>query len=256
MTEASLHPSADGKGRTIWEIITGQNKKDMTPLELQYHNPLGAKVGCTLTFANRPEYAGVYFVIEKIVVYKTTIRNKDFFMTDYCCKGNARDWDKPERVRLRLIPDEDSMNELGHQCQLLKVYADFDYDKEFEEYVQANGGHLPEWDAEDEVTFKVNYEHYEDEVAMEQPWRYWRVDDVVDPYEARATTLADDDGSGTIEDDELEHASVTYWDFHRTAIDEEGEEITEFFNVERDDETGYFYMLKGTPIHARSITLI
>jgi len=250
----NLHPSANGRGRTLWEILTGQNKKDLTPLELQYHNPLKAKIGCTIQFENVLEYSGVNFVIEAVVVYKTTIRGKDYYQTDYCCKGNALDWDRPRRVRLRLIPDEDIANQLGHQCQLLKHYAEFEYDEGFETLAMNNGDHDPKWDEEGEVTFKINYD--DDDNEMEEPWRYWRVEDAVDPYESRVTTLADDDGDNVVEEHELEHHSVSYWDFHRTVVDEDGNESTEYLVVERDDESRYFTLLKGGPIHARSITVI
>ena len=251
MTE--LHPSADGRGRTLWEIMTGKNKKDLTPLELQYHNPLEAKVGCTVQFTTIPEYQGVNFVIEGIHVYKTTVRGKDFYHTDYCCKGNARDWDKPRRVRLRLTPDEDSMNQLGHSFQLLKLYAEFEWDESFEQMCLENGDHNPDWDDEGEVTFKVNYD--DDDNEMDEPWRYWRVDEAVDPYQARVTSLTDDDGSGTIEDDELEHNDTTYWDFSRIVVKDDEEE-TEVLWIEKDVDTNYFTLLRGTPVHPNSVTII
>ena len=41
--------SANGRGRTLFEILTGRNKKDPRPVEFQHHNPLKARVGGFVT---------------------------------------------------------------------------------------------------------------------------------------------------------------------------------------------------------------
>ena len=41
--------SADGKGRTLFEMLVGRNKRDMTAQELQVYNPLQAKVGWSVS---------------------------------------------------------------------------------------------------------------------------------------------------------------------------------------------------------------
>lgn len=229
-------PSANGRGRTLFEILTGRNQRDMRPLELQYHNPLEAKVGCTVAFEHEPEIAGINFVIEGISVYKTKVRSENFFNTDYHLKGVSLDQDAPVRLRLRLIADENVENQLGHRVQLLHLYHQMEYDKAFHKDVLGDPS----------GEFHVNQD--DEGKDLEEPRKYWRVEDVLDPYNARLTVLRDVDGDGTIEDEELEHRDVVYWDYSRLTDDAAGNEITEFLTIEMDKETGYFKFLRGTEV--------
>ena len=240
-------PSADGRGRTLLEILTGRNQKDMKPLEFQYHNPLEAKVGCTVSFDHEPEIEGINFVIEKISVYKTEILGKEYFHTDYHLKGTSLDTDGYIRFRLRLIPDEDSTDDLGHRIQLLHLYEEMQWDQGLYEMLCENGDYSSDYDAEGEVSFKVNYDDEGNE--LDHPRQYWRVGgQELDPYRAKVTVLSDVDGDGTIEDDELEHFPVTYWEFSRLTDDDGGNEITEYLTVDMDDGTRFFTFLRGTDI--------
>lgn len=238
--------SANGKGRTLFEILTGRNKKDMRPLEFQYHNPLEAKVGCTVSFDHEPDIDGINFVIEKISVYKTTINRKDFYHTDYHLKGISLDHDTPVRMRMRLIPDENVINDLGHKVQLLYLYHEMPYDEGFRNN-----------DLEDESgQFYVN--QADDGKTLEEPRKYWRVGQTdhclrPDPYKSRCTVLADIDGDGTIEDDELEHYNSTYWEFSRMTDYDAGQEYEEFLTIEMNDKTGFFTFLRGSEVQAAQI---
>lgn len=237
-------PPSKEKGRTLWEILTGRNKRDLTPLELQYHNPLGARVGNTVSFEHEPEISGINFVIEKLSVYETRIKSRKFFHTDYHLKGLALGMDKPLRFRLRLVPDEDETNKLGSKVQLLQLYDEMEWDEGFHNGVLCN----------DSGEFHVNYDDEGRELAEAR--KYWRVEDVLDPYNARVTVLCDLDGNGTIEDDELERLNVTYWDYHRMTKDENQQEKLEFLTIEMDDKTRYFTFLRGTEVAAFQIVVI
>jgi hypothetical protein len=237
--------SANGRGRTLYEILMGLNKRDMRPLELQYHNPLGAKVGCTVAFEHEPEIAGINFVVESISVYKTMIRSKAFFHTDYHLKGVSLDSTAPVRLRLRLIADENVENGLGHRVQLLYLYDKCEYNKELHEVVLADpSGEF--WVQKDD-----------DGNDLAKPRQYWRVEDVLDPYNARLTVLKDVDGDGTIEDEELEHKDVVYWDYSRlTENPLTGTvDLTEFLTVEMDKKDGYFIFLRGTEVLPSQISV-
>jgi len=238
--------SADGRGRTLFEILTGRNKKDMRPLEFQYHNPLEAKVGCTISFDHEPEISGINFVIEKISVYKTTIDRKDFYHTDYHLKGISLDHNKPVRMRLRLIPDENVIDQLGHKVQLMYLYDEVPYDEGLHKTVLADPS----------GEFWVNYDDEGNE--LQEPRTYWRVGSnehcpCPDPYSARCTILSDVDGDGTVEDDELEHYSTTYWEFSRMTDDQNGQEFEEFLTVEMNDDSGFFTFLRGSEVKPSQI---
>jgi hypothetical protein len=229
------------RGRTLFDILTGRNQRDMRPLELQYHNPLEAKVGCTVAFEHEPEISGINFVIEKISVYKTTVGSKDFFHTDYHLKGISVDHDSTVRLRLRLISDEKSEN--GQRIQLLYLYDQFEFDKDFHDN---NLG---------DPTGELHVTQDDEGNDLDEPRKYWRVEDVLDPYKSRLTILRDIDGNGTIEDEELEHKDVTYWDYSRNTDDSAGNEITEYLTVEMDTKTGYFDFLRGTDVLSSQISV-
>lgn len=260
--------SADGKGRSLFDILTGRNQQDMTPLELQYHNPLDAKIGCTVCIDHEEDMSGINFVIEKISVYETEIDREKFYHTDYHLKGTNLDTDGYIRMRLRLIPDEDVTDEMGQRIQLLYLYDEKGWDEDLYDMLCNNGDYDPTerlvvhddgteemapYDEEGETSYKDRFDNEGNE--LEELRQYWRVDSASDPYNSNCTLLEDLDGDGTIEDDELERFPITSWDFIRLTDDENDQEITEYLTVEMDDDTRYFTFLRGTDIKPFQITV-
>jgi hypothetical protein len=231
------------KGRTLFEILTGRNKRDMTPLELQYHNPLGAKVGNTISFDHQPDIGGINFYVERISVYETRVVGKKFYHTDYHLKGLSLGMEKPLRFRLRLIADSDSVNPLGCNIQLLSLYDEMEWDEGFYAVVNNPSGE-----------FHVNHDDFGDELEVART--YWRIEDVVDPYHSRTTILKDDDEDGSVNEDELERINVIYWDFSRETEDHNDQKITEFLTIEMNEKTKFFTFLRGTEVDASQITVI
>lgn len=238
--------SADGQGRTLLEILTGKNKRDMTPLELQYHNPLEAKIGCTISFGHDPDMAGINFVIEKISVYETKVGRNKFYHTDYHLKGISLDVENYIRMRLRVTPDDNVANELGCKVQLLYLYDESSWDEGLFECVNDPSGE-----------FHVNYDDEGNELADDCVRKYWRPEvgglPVTDPYHAQETVLEDKDGDATVDEDELEHFQVTYWDFSRGTQDENAQAYIEALHIEMDDEERYFTFLRGQEIPSSEV---
>jgi hypothetical protein len=254
-------PSKDGKGRTLWDILTGQNKRDMTPLELQYHNPLKAKVGCTVTIDHDEQCAGVNFVIDRLSVYETRVQERKFHHTDYHLKGVTLDRDRPLRLRLRLIPDEDETNALRHKILLMNLYDERGWESTAEErenrwygdkefgafFVESILGH-------EQGIFDVTQD--DEGKPLTENRRYWRVEDVLDPYSARVTTMTDSDGSGKIDDNELAYSDVTYWDYHRETQDPKtAVQFIEYLTVEMNERTRYFTFLRGRAVGAFQVSV-
>lgn len=235
--------SAKSKGKTIWEIISEKFNRDITPLEFQYHNPLSAKVGNTMSFSNLPEYEGINFVIEKISVPETRIGDKKFYHTDYILKGISLDMDYPLRIRLRVIPDENSFNKLGCRLQLLKVCDEFEFDEGFYSVV-----------TDPCKEFSINQDDQGNE--LELPLIYRRVEDVADPYHARVTVLCDKDNDGTVDKEELDRYNITYWDYHRQYIDQDSQTKVDFLNVEMNDKSRYFTLMRGFEVDPSQIMVI
>ncbi len=236
--------SADGQGRTIWDIITGRNKRDLTPLELQYHNPLEVRVGQTIRLQHEPGLSGINFNVEKMAVYETKVGRDKYYHTDYFLRGVTIGMEKPLRFRLRLTPDEDDTSELRCKVQVLHLYDEMEWNQEFYDNVLRSPSN----------DFLVNYDDEGNELPEEAVRQYCRCNTpdgcqhALDPYKARLTILRDVDGDGTIEDDELERFDITYWDYSRMTDNEGGVEVEEFLTIEKDDESGYFTFLRGTEV--------
>lgn len=218
----------------------------MTPLELQYHNPLEAKVGCTISFDHDPDMEGINFVIEKISVYETTVDRKKFYHTDYHLRGISLDVDNYIRLRLRVTPDENETNTLGCKVQLLHLYDECSWDGDLYGCLNDPLGQ-----------FWVNQDDEGNDLDESCRRVYWRPEVhnryIIGPYRACETVLEDKDGDATITEDELEHFKVQYWDFKRTTEDEGGQQFIEDLCVEMDDEHQNFTFLRGTAIPSQSV---
>lgn len=236
--------SNEKKGSTIYEILMNRFRTKK-PLELQYYNPLQAKVGCTVSFSCDPEIDGINFVIEKIGVCNHNHSNyKDVVHVDYYLRGVTINQDKPMRFRLRLLPDDDQTNELKCKIMLLKLFDQMEWDETFYESTLCN----------ESGEFDINYD--EQGQALTEPNRYWRIDDVKTPYEAKVVLLADKDQDGTVESQELEYHNIKYWDYHRDTVDFNNNAFREFLIVEMNQKSHFFQFLKGKELNAFQVTVI
>lgn len=241
-----MSQSANGRGRTLFERLTGANKKDARPLELQYHNPIGARVGSTVAFEQEQDISSINFVVEALSVYQTKIQAASFYHSDYHLKGISLEQTAPVKFRLRLIADENVPDQLGHRVQLLRLIAEKEFDEKFCNDVL---GHAEGIISSSKVGNGYQFFIEDPDAPVEGSSKYWRVEDVLDPYNARVTILRDTDGNGTIEDDELEKREVIYWDYSRLTNDPlSGQELTEFLTVEMDKATKYFKFFCGKEV--------
>jgi hypothetical protein len=148
------------------------------------------------------------------------------------------------RLRLRLIPDQDINNKIGCKVLFLHHYDEMEWNEEFYDNVLNNEYGI----------FDVNYDDEGNELAEAR--RYWRVEDILDPYKARVAILSDKDGDGTIEDKEFECYDFTYWDYWRDTTDVNGQSLREYLMVEMKNKTRYFTFLRGEEIAAYQVTMI
>lgn len=248
--------SANGKGRTLFEILTGRNKRDTRPMELRFFNPLSAKVGQHISIEHEPELKNINFEVDKISVYETLITSSEVIHRFYHCDLHLRglslrkisnpyygtqDENGLLRFRLRLIKDDDETNKLGCKVQLLHLYYEQEHDESLLQVLQNQEFHVNQDDLGNE---------------LEVPRIYWRVEGVPDPYKAKVTVLADKNRDGTIEENELERHDFTYWDFARDTEDEYKVPYREFLTVEMKDKTGYLIFLRGTEVNPSQLLLL
>jgi hypothetical protein len=235
--------SADGKGRTLWQILTGSNKKVIGPTEFEYHNPLKAKIGVSVSISSDLELTGINFFVDRIDVYQTEIGNKKFFSTDYSLRGVLLGADKPIRLRLRAIPNDDV--EGGFEFRMYKLYYEMGYDQHFHEKILGDPS----------GEFWVN--EADDGTPLAEKWVYWRKNDAKDAYGATVTSMKDENRDGKVSEDELTHRQVWYWDYSRMTTDVQTSiQFEEFLDIEMDDQTRYFTFYRGRTIEPFQVSMI
>lgn len=232
------------EGRTLWQMLKDRKKGPPKALELQFRNPLAAKVGQHVSFTDNPTFEGIDFRIDSIAVYDTKVGPNKFWHTDYNLRGLSIHESRPVRVKLRLIEDEDEVNELGCKVQVLYLYDQMEWDEEFHDAVLGS----------ESGQFWVNVD--DDGQPLDEPRTYWRVDDVLDAYRAEVTTLKDEDKDGTVEQEELKHDGMTYWDYWREIESESGRKHLEYLTVEMDDRTRYFTFFRGREVGSHQIFVL
>lgn len=225
------------------DIILGRNKKPEGPVELQHYNPLGCRVGQSVSFQNDLTLSGINFFVEGISVYETKIGAKKFYHTDYWLRGVTMETPQPIRLHLRVIPNADTMGGFDFQCLWPKDESGWD------------DGLFNALNDESHV-FQV----HEDDAgnSLEDPWSFQRIDGAVDPYKASLTVLRDKNGDGKVDENEAEKSSVSYWDYSRDdALDlETNQTFREFLYVDMNNDTRYFTIYRGRAVEPSQVMVI
>lgn len=218
-------------GKTLWEMLKAKAKG---PIELQITNPLKLKVGTNVR-VDSIDLKDLVFSVKRVLEYKRDIGGQSHFFTDYDLL--ARPFGSDEvKLRLRLNPMEspDPASGLTHNVVLLRSYEEMAYDKGLHDVLKD--------------TTKL-FEVLEDGVCTE---RYYRINDVQDPYGADVTVLKE----GDTDLDALEKYSVSYWDYWRETTDEAGTKFNQFLFVEMDNDSGYFWMWRGEETIPENVSVI
>lgn len=220
---------------TLWEILT-KRKKEQKSLEMTVYNPLQAKVGCVLN-VNEPNYTGKNFIVQGIRVYERKINDDQFNFVDYESVARLVNEDD-QRIKIRLNPN-DSGTELGCDIIVLTKYDEMSYDEEF---------------------FKNVLNSESGDITLnEENSTFWRINDVLTAYKAKTIYLADKDGNGIVEENELKKEDIRYWDYWRETADIEndveiGPKYIEFLFIEMD-KNGYFTFWRGKKVDAGNVVL-
>lgn len=215
---------------TLWQILTAE-KKEEQPLEMKYNNPLKLKVGANMLI-NEPEYIGQNFTVRDITAYDRRIGQEHHKFTDYGLHGKRLKQDDVN-IKIRLMPSQDNYSELGHDLLILTLFDRFEYNEDFHENVLTDES--KQLNADDETYFRIN--------------------DVLEHYEARVVNLADKDGDGVVEQEELTKKRIHYWDYWRET-EVEGIKTVEFLFVEMNNDNGYFELYKGIMANANNLVCL
>lgn len=223
-------PSQDGRGRTLFEILTGRNKRDMTPQETRIDNPLDARIGTIVIFQHEPELASVSFLVEAIWSWQVAVGDRSFPHTDYLLRASVPGRSEPLRYTLRCLPRPDDPADVGSQAQLLQTAMEFGW-----EFAQENN--LLAVLADPQGVFRILQDEQGHPLAEPDQPTYWRVEDVRDPYRCSVTILQDQDADGSVQADETERRDYLLWDYSRlTPLPGTDHQTLEFLNVEEEFE--------------------
>jgi hypothetical protein len=229
-------------GKTAFEILLDRFYKKKS-LELQYHNPLGMKIGCSVNINDDLDYQDINFFLDGIEVWETICGDKKFYHTDYLLKGNALRLSSPLRLTLRLLPDENVNNKLGHSARLYRYYDELCRDDSFQAAL------------DDPEGFKINYDYEGNE--LETPFVFFREGGVTAPYQCNVSYLKDIDGNGSVDINEVEKTERQLWDFARLCPSKSGgEDEKEYLDIQMLTKTEYIMMYIGKDILTSSVGVI
>jgi hypothetical protein len=223
------------KGKTLWEMLTG---KFIGPTELKYYNPLKARIGNAVQI-NEIDWKDNSFFLKEIREYKRRAGGQQFLSVDYillCRPLHGEDiW-----VRLRLNPVDDPTRVAGltHNVLLLRLDDELAYDEGLHNVVRDS---------------TKKFQVLENGQVAEE---YWRINDVGDSYTAKVAVLRDVNNDGTVDEDEVDHIEIEYWDYWREIKDIAGQPLTQYLFVEMNKDNGWFQIWKGQEIDPAKVMVM
>lgn len=225
------------KGKTLYEMLKTRLAASQ---ETKIDNPLKVRIGGVMTI-NSIDYDGLVFNVQTITEYRRSGASlglrKDLTFTDYDLL--ARPYGKDDvRVKVRLMPTEGKVAETSHNVLVLKVYDELPYNEGLHGVVKAGT--------------KV-FDCFNDGVLTA---KYFRINDLNDPYTATLKVLKDEDGNGKVDEDEVATRTLEYWDYWREIKDEAGQAFNDYCFVEMDTETGYFQIWTGSEVDSSRVAVL
>src|SRR5262245_14321283 len=107
-----------GPGKTLWEMFMERLEG---PVELQFYNPLKAKIGSGMTI-DEVELRDLNFFLKEIREYRRTIDGRQFVFVDYVLLARPLNGgDVWRRLRLSPVDDPTRVAGLSHTALLLDL---------------------------------------------------------------------------------------------------------------------------------------
>lgn len=223
------------KGKTLWEMLMA---KLHGPVELDYYNPLKAKIGSSVMI-NEIELRENNFFIKEIRQYERTIERKRFLFVDYVLLARPLHGEEIWlRLRLNPVDDPDAAAGLTHTALLLRLYDEMAYNEDLYKVVT-------------DTTKK--FEVLENGQVTEE---YWRINDVATSYKAKLCVLKDENKDGQVDQDEVEKGELEYWDYWRDTTDEVGQPLRQYLFVEMNTENGWFQIWRGQEVDPNKVLVM
>lgn len=187
----------------------------------QVFNPLGVDVG-KFVWMDDLDHRDQQFRVTRISEYTRDISGKVFRFTDYYLSNT----DASKEFILRFNPMDKPLPGVAqtNNVLLLTLFDEVSYTEDFLAVLN-----------DTTKIFEVNL----DGVVAE---RYWRINDVQDPYVAKVASVETPDAK------DISAREVKYWDYWREVEDEAKQKGLEFLFIEMDTSNGWFQLWKGKDI--------
>lgn len=224
------------RGKTLWEML--KEKFQPAPVELQFYNPLKARIGNAVTI-NEIELRDYNFFIKEIHEYRRTIGRQQHYFADYVLLARPLGGEDV-LLRLRLVPVADPQRAAGltHQALLLRLYDEMAYNEELHKVVN-------------DTTKKFEVLENGQVVA-----EYWRINDVATSYKAKVAVITDINRDNKVEINEVQRRGLEYWDYWRETTEAGGVKFTEFLFIEMDSANGWFQMWRGREVDPQLVIVM
>jgi len=224
------------EGRTLWERLTGANKP--VPVEEKFANPARVKIGGVLTLKTI-DLMGLVFTVRSREEWTRQVNGNTRTFTDYRLLARPHDGEDVE-ILLRMIPiaNPDPIAKLTHNCVALRKFFECGWDNEDERNGLLEGLNDPKG----QMLFAAG--------TPEQK-TFLRINGK-EAFDCDVAILADLDGNGKVEENEVRHKKYRMWDFFcKSTLD--GQIVTEFLYVHQDLDDKSFVLWLGEEIDLTKI---
>ena len=233
------------EGRTLFQILCEKTKNlyyrikhYFVDFNYEIDSPLPIKISSYISIRT-PDFVNYNFKVEKIS--ENTHDFGDKFIKSYDYDLIAKALNQPDyHLKVRLIPDKKSKNDIKYQALVLTLYYEQSYHEDFHQVLKDMTG-----------KFIVTDDKDDDDPSNDTEETFRRMGSLSEPYQIESIIIEDSDGNKKVSENEVEKANIEYYDYYLKTKDR-----TEFLFVEMNKDTGWFKIWRGTEIFPEKIMIL
>ena len=232
----------------LYQILAAKlSGKSVAPKQLDapealIYNPIGARIGSSITI-DSIDCFGKHFFVTEIRDCATNIASHEFRMADYVLVARPLDG-KDITIRLRVAVDTTSTYGVPYKTMVLEQHDSLAYDE---------GLHNVLKETDNTGKFQIDHEGADSDVFL-------RCGGVKGSYKAKIVIVGQEvaevkAGYPLVMKDSTTEAGFEYWDFSRI-VKQDGVDVDQYLFVEMNTDNGWFKLWKGCEIDPQKIDAI